>query len=295
MSQLLKMLMFAAGAIVMSQLASASDWSGKNLVVALKPDKDPEAMLAERGALAEFLASELNCKVEVVVPLSAAVISEGLRNGSIDLAYVSATEMAMLEKSGVAELLLANDFGGRTDYDSIWLVKNDAPYSSIEDLEGQPVAFSSRTSTSGFLIPLLDLQKRGKVSGVADLEEFFGRGNAHFGTGYVSAAEMVLSGRAEAAAVSDYVFLGDKHLNGQQKQALRVLQTQGPVPSHILAVSKRISPEDRALLLKALLTLNEPTNTDLRDRLFTASLVEVETDDHLQTIREALRVAGILD
>jgi ABC-type phosphate/phosphonate transport system substrate-binding protein len=44
------------------------------VVVALKPDKDPDKMLAEREALAKALAASLGRPVKVIVPLSAAVI-----------------------------------------------------------------------------------------------------------------------------------------------------------------------------------------------------------------------------
>jgi hypothetical protein len=48
------------------------------LVVALKPDKNPEAMSAERGELARLLTAAVGRPVEVIVPTSAAVISTGL-------------------------------------------------------------------------------------------------------------------------------------------------------------------------------------------------------------------------
>ena len=44
------------------------------LVVALKPDKNPDAMLAEQRALEGFLGERLGGKVRVIVPLSTAVI-----------------------------------------------------------------------------------------------------------------------------------------------------------------------------------------------------------------------------
>jgi phosphonate transport system substrate-binding protein len=134
------------------------------LVVALKPDKDPDAMLAERQGLAAMLSTELKRPVRVIVPLSGAVIVEGLANGTIDVAYVSATDMLNARRSGAATLLLAGEIDGRTWYRSYWLALANKPYASVTDLRGLPIAFSSRTSTSGYIIPLHDLHQRGLIA-----------------------------------------------------------------------------------------------------------------------------------
>jgi len=163
----------------------------------------------------------------------------------------------------------------------------------VEDLKGKPVAFASRSSTSGYLIPLVDLQKRGLIENSRGLEDFFGVGNVWYGTGYVSAVERVLTGEAEAAAVSYYVLDKDKHLSAEQRASLRMLQKQGPVPTHVLAVSSRLTEADRKVLLKAALALNEPADTELRDRVFTSKLVEVDESVHLEPAVQALEVVGL--
>jgi phosphonate transport system substrate-binding protein len=263
-----------------------------DLVVALKPDKNPDAMLAEQRALEGFLGKQLGAKVKVIVPLSTAVIVEGFANGTIDLGYLSATDLARIRTQGTATLLLAGEFAsGTTSYRSYWLTLRDKPYSAIDQLRGKPVAFASRTSTSGFLIPLLDLHQRGLVGADAALESFFGKGNVLFGVGYVSAVERVLSGDAEAAAVSDYVFDQDKHLSSEQRARLRVLQSQGPVPSHVLAVRASLPPADQDALRTALLALNETPHTTLRDRVFTTKVVPVSADEHLRPLAAALPLA----
>lgn len=264
----------------------------EKFVVALKPDKNPEVLRAEKTQLDAFLAARTGRPVETIIPLSATVILEGFANGTIDLGYLSATDLVNARSRGAADLLLAGEFpDGRTAYDSYWVVKKDAPYASIEDLRGKPVAFASRTSTSGFVIPLLDLQKRGLLGEDADPAGFFERGNVFFGVGYVSAVERVLAGEAEAAAVSYYVLDEDKHLAAERRAGLRMLQRQGPVPSHVLAVRASLAPADRAALLAALLGLNEPEHSALRDRLFTTKLVPAEADAHTASLAEALALA----
>lgn len=135
--------------------------AAETLVVALKPDKNPEQMLAERKTLADYLQRALGRPAEVIVPLSAAVILEGLANGTIDLAYLSASDMLNARKAQSADVLLAGEIGGRPEYRSYWVAKAAAPFMKVEDLRGRPIAFSSRTSTSGYVIPHADLVRKG--------------------------------------------------------------------------------------------------------------------------------------
>ena len=255
------------------------------VVVALKPDKDPDKMFSERTALAEALGAAIGRPVKVIIPLSSAVIVEGLSNGSIDLGYLSATDMVNARKINAADVLLVGEIDGQLHYESLWIALADKPYKSIADLRGKPIAFASRTSTSGYLIPLLDLKNAGLIS--TKPEDLFGQGNVWYGTGYMSAIERVLANEAEAAAVSDYVFEKDKHLTPEQKARLKVVDSQGPVPTHVLAISKRLSPDARRQLLKAVQNFSDK-NPTLRDAVFTSRLVECDADAHLLPVVNAI-------
>ncbi|MBX3265571.1 MAG: phosphate/phosphite/phosphonate ABC transporter substrate-binding protein [Acidobacteria bacterium] len=270
-----------------SNTANSNAAAGQKLVVALKPDKNPDQMIAERDAAAKFLSEKLGRPVEVIIPLSAAVINEGFSNGTIDLGYLSGTDLINAKD---AELLLVGEINGKTTYKSYWLSLKEKPYSSVNDLKGKPIAFASRTSTSGYVMPLWDLRQKGLISEKADPEEFFGKGNVFFGTGYVSAVERVLSGEAEAAAVSYYVLDENKHLTDEQRAKLKKVAEQGDVPTHIIAIRKSLSGPERDKLKAALLAMNEGANTELRDNLFTSKLVEAEQEAHLKPLREALAV-----
>ena len=278
---------FAPASATAQNTTAPAVFSLERVVIALKPDKNPELMTQERRRLADFLGARLGRPVEVIIPLSSAVILEGFANGSIDLGYLSATDMINAERIDAATLLLAGEIAGRTDYRSYWVALKDKPYVSVEDLRGRPIAFASRTSTSGFVIPLWDLKQRGLIR-AARPEEFFGAGNVIFGSGYVSAVERVLSGQVEAAAVSYYVLDEDKHLSAEQRARLKKIADQGPVPTHVVAARTSLSAADRAALRAALEALNEPPHTALRDRLFTSKLISVDSVRHLASLRSAI-------
>ncbi len=273
---------------LLTLLLSLSSALAADYVIALKPDKNPDVMLEERKNLAAALAKDLGT-VEVIVPTAGAVILEGLANGSIDAGYLSATDMVHAQRAGAAELLLVGEIDGRRSYSSYWLALAEKPYAAIADLRGKPVAFASRTSTSGFLVPLWDLKTKGLIAN--DPAEFFGEGNVWYGTGYASAVERVLAGEAEAAAVSDYVFEKNKHLTPEQRARLRIVATQGPVPTHVIAVRSGLPSEKRERLKAALVALGT-TQPALRDAVFTSPLVETDAEAHLAPVAQALDFAS---
>jgi phosphonate transport system substrate-binding protein len=259
----------------------------EKLVIALKPDKNPDQMIEERRSLEQYLSGKLDRPVEVIIPISAAVINEGFANGTIDLGYLSANDLI---NATAAELLLVGEINGKTTYKSYWLALKEKPYDKVEDLRGKPIAFASKTSTSGFVMPLWDLRQKGLVSDTNDPEEFFGKGNVFYGTGYVSAVERVLNGEAEAAAVSYYVLDEGRHLNEEQRGRLKKVAEQGDVPTHIIAIRNSIAESEKDQIKKALLAMNDDGNTELRDKVFTSKLVEGDQEQHLRPLKDALQV-----
>jgi len=261
----------------------------REIVVALKPDKDPDLMLEERESLAAFLSPRLGRPVRVIVPLAAAVILEGFANGTIDLGYLSATDLVRAADRGLARMLLMGEIDGKTYYQSYWVTLADHPARSVADLRGQPIAFASRSSTSGFVVPLDHLHRQGLLQPGQQPEAFFGQGKVWFGTGYVSAIERVLAGHAAAAAVSDYVIDQDRHLSAEQRARLRVLAAQGPVPTHVIAVRASLPEGTAALLREAILGADDPAAAGLQARLFSGRLIAGDEASHLQPLREALQ------
>jgi phosphonate transport system substrate-binding protein len=174
------------------------------------------------------------------VPSSSQVIIEGLKGGTIDLAYLSSSDLA--RNRDTASLLLAGEIDGKTTYESYWVALNDAQLESIAELRGKPVCFASRTSTSGFVVPLWDLHKAGSIAEEGHPEDFFGQGNVLFGTGYVSAIEKVLAGRGRRRRRLRTTCSTATSTSADEALLARVLDTQGPVPTHVLATRSDLDP-----------------------------------------------------
>ena len=272
-----------------------SSLSVNSVNIALKPNKNIQAQREDENTLGEALSKRIGIPVKISTPTNKSIIEAGLANKTIDIGYVSSSDAISFADNEVAEVLLAGqhksiDAEGTAYqgayYYSVWLSLKDRPYKNISDLKGKPIAFSSRTSTSGYLVPCWDLIKKGLIQEGGSIEEFFGKGNVFYGSGYVSAVEQVLTGKAEAAAVSYYVFEKDKHLTLDQRSKLKVIQRQGPVASHTFCVRQSLPSRDRELIKDALLKIVEDEPA-LSQSLFGGTLVRVDPIEHLKAPREA--------
>lgn len=276
----------------------------RSLNIALKPNKNVQAQRVDEKSLGKALEKIIGVPVNISTPSNKTIIEAGLANKTIDIGYVSSSDAISFADNQVAEVLVAgqhesvdpqgNNYKGPY-YFSVWLSLKDRSYKNIADLKGKKIAFSSRTSTSGYLIPCWDLIKKGIIPEGGSLKDFFGENNIFFGTGYVSAVEQVLEGKAEAAAVSYYVYEKDKHLELAQREKLQVIQRQGPVASHTFCARMSLSAKDRSIIKDALIQIVED-EPELSQSLFGGTLTSVNASEHLKAPREAqLKVSTLKD
>ena len=80
----------------------------QKVVIALKANKNPASMLAEKADLEEYLSGKLERKVEVIIPTDSSVVVESFRNGTLDLGYLSSTDAARNLAQDTAGILLVH-------------------------------------------------------------------------------------------------------------------------------------------------------------------------------------------
>jgi phosphonate transport system substrate-binding protein len=275
-----------------SASVSGKELSLKKVIVALKPTDNPEKVLAVKDELENFLSDKLKRVVEITIPANTASVTESFRSGKIDVGYLSPSDAARNLELGTASVLLARTEDGNPHYKSIWVCKKGKEYSSIADLENKPIAFTSRSSESGYLIPAWDLANRELVGPGVALTDYFSQ--VLYCNGYASAAKKVLGGEAEAAAIADYTLHDEtKSLSDGEKSQLKTFQEQGPVATDIICIRSSLSSADRKLLKEAFMSMNAD-NPELCNRAFRGKLEVVDEREHLKVILEAIAVQKTL-
>ena len=153
----------AVGTTTLAGAARAQAWKSKypELVFAVIPAENASGVTERYGPFMEYLAKEIGTKVTLRVANDYAAVIEGQRNGSIHLAGYGPASYARAIVTGVKVepfcTTVNND--GTVGYYSVFYVRADSPYKSIEDLKGKNLGLVDPNSTSGNNVPRFALNK----------------------------------------------------------------------------------------------------------------------------------------
>jgi phosphonate transport system substrate-binding protein len=191
------------------------------------------------------------------------------------------------------EIIAVEKRDQKTDYNSLILVAKNSPYKSLKDLKGKKIAFSSQTSTSGYLFPYAELLKTKTVLKPEDLKSYFS--DIVYAGGYDKAMLALSSQQTDAAALSDYAFEGPKaDLYGTDliRKDLRILTKIPGVPTHLIAVSKKVPENIRQKIQTAIFELAKE-KPELLSSVYGAAELVKPTKNHVQRTQEALKLTGL--
>ncbi len=288
--------LLTAGAITLVALGQRSILAQPDKLVIVFPTRaDAKDLKQKAEALAQILSKDLGILVEAVISDETAAV-EALRANRADVAFLSSRAALKADQLAGAKLYLAEvrpKYSGGYTYRSIMVVRQDSPLvpqkstlATLAQLKGKKFAFTSRTSTSGYIFPVGALVKEGLVESPDRLEGFFS--NVFYGDGYSSALQSVLRGQSDACAVSEYT-LGAPYITAEEAKQLRILYAVSGVPAHGIAIDDDLPTPLRERLISALLKLNEGSSNQLFQSLYNATkLVKIDHGKHLQPAQEAL-------
>ena len=280
-------------------LAACSGSDSQQLVIAVQPTATQEELSAQAGELEAFLEDRVEADIEIRFPTSFGGVIESLDFGHANAAFMSAWPASLANKRAEAEVVLAEirevSIGDQKAeepfYFSYWVVPKDSPYNSLEELRGKKAAFPSQLSTSGYVAPLAKLVELGLVQQpeedkAVNPEEFFGE--VLFAGGYSQGWEALKAGQVDVAIIAGDVpaELYDKVLG-----ATKVLEEQGPIPSHAVVFSKDFEDPLRTQLKEALLELGAEEHRELMRKFVSGIFVSFEettTDEHLASLNDFL-------
>lgn len=268
------------------------------LVIAVQPTSTAEQLTSGAQAIETFLEERLpNVDVDIRIPTMYAGTIEALRFGHAQAAFMSAWPAALARTHANAEVALAEirevvvdrEAVERPFYFSHWVVLPGSDVQSLADLRGKRVAFSSQLSTSGFVMPMAKLVEGGLITpgaGEADPRTFFGE--VMFAGGYAQAWEALKAGQVDATVIAGDV---PATLYHTVLDATRIIETQGPIPSHAVVFGESLVEPLRSQLRDALLALGAPEHRDLMRRFISGIFVRFEpttTEAHLASLQSAL-------
>jgi phosphonate transport system substrate-binding protein len=153
----------AAGTLVVAGSAAAQDWKAKypELVMAIVPAENASGTADRFQPFVEYLSKELGTKVTLRVANDYAAVIEGQRNGTIHIAGYGPASYSRAVVTGVKvePFCTTVNSDGTIGYYSVFYVKADSPYKTIEDLKGKNLGLVDPNSTSGNNVPRFVLNK----------------------------------------------------------------------------------------------------------------------------------------
>ncbi len=176
-------------------------------------------------------------------------IVSDLGSDKIQFAAIGAVSFIHARRNhGVVALGMGVNTQGKSTYRSHIVVLPDSPLKKIEDLRGKRLAFGSMTSTQGYLIPRIMLQKNGLR--LEDLATYSYTGS------HQNCADAVLAKRTDACGMQDTLaeWLAEK---GQ----VRILHRSEEYPSSGIVANASVPDAIVAKVRKALFEF-DPTGRD---------------------------------
>ena len=257
------------------------------ITIGFIPVEKADELTPKAEALEQFLESELDVDIELVIPTNYETIIEGMRFGHIDAAFMDTGPAWITHQRTGAEAVLAELVAGKVNYQAtVWALADNDSINSIEDTVGKKVAFTSITGSSGFVRPMGTLVTDGHVNIEGDdivaLEAALAKNfeSYTFAGGYKAALQLLLNENVDVAFGSDIA--PKKYLELEDQLKLRPVTTIGPVPSHVFMVSADMSESTKEALVDALVELNYDENNSILSDLYGAeALVPTTTTMHI--------------
>ena len=216
----------------------AADISGKKelkiLNIALLPTDNSENMKNRYLPLIRHLSEKLKIPYTLMIPKSYEHHLELFRDKKINLALFEGYTFVKANKDFMARALVLRDID--LSYSSLFLVRKESKAKTLQDLKGKKLAFGSRLSTSGHLMPRYFLLKQKIIP-----EDFFAE--ISYSGSPDKSLELLYEGKVEVVSV-DFIRAQKAILGSQNRKAFARQLTQTHVYSdYVWAMQREYSEE----------------------------------------------------
>ncbi len=261
-----------AGAFALVTLAGAAQADDKitEFRIGLLGGENAQDRLRSNECLREKVEELLGVPTKMYAPADYNGVIEGLLGGNLDLAWLGASAYAkiyMTDPEAVEPALIKVNADGSTGYYAIGFARADSGIKSLMDMKGKVFAFNDPNSTSGYLIPSVEIPQ---IIGMP-MDEFFGE--VRFTGGHEQSIVAVYNGDIDASVTwSDGLGAWE---DGYNNGALRKAVDAGIVDmTEMVEIWRsKLIPEGPIVLRKSL-----PGDAKLKVTGLMASLVSMDQE-----------------
>jgi len=234
-----------------------------------------QVSIQEKAPLRDYLTGQMGREVNLVIPTNYNATVEALGNGSLDFAYLGGlTYVKAHRQYGVVPLVQRTS---DLEFHSLFITGSSSAVKSLADLKGKTFAFGDINSTSGHLMPYMELKRAG-INVDADLK--FRYSGSHPAT-----ARAVESGAVDAGALDETVYNSMIAEGKLDKTKVRVFYTSKPFVDYVWVARKETTAEERERFVQAFIGLKEGRDDKVLQVLRGKSFVRAN-DENYSAIRQ---------
>ncbi|WP_299138855.1 phosphonate ABC transporter substrate-binding protein [uncultured Tateyamaria sp.] len=218
------------------------------------------------SCLQGYTEDALGVEVKLFAPADYNGVIQGLLGGTIDMAWLGASSYAatfLQDPEAVEPVLVKVNVDGSIGYHSIGFARTESGITSLDDMKGKDFGFGDPNSTSGYLIPSIEIPEA--TGATMESDDYFGE--VKFTGGHEQTIVAVFNGDIDAG-VTWADGQGDWE-DGYNSGALRKAVDAGLVDMNELTQiwKSKVIPEGPIVLRKALPADVRATMTALVDGL----------------------------
>lgn len=251
--------------------------------VGMIPDAGATQVSSEdKAPLKAYLERTLGRPVNLIIPTNYNATVEALGNGSLDFAYLGGlTYIKAHARYGVVPLVQRSS---DLQFHSYFITSANSGIHSLGDLKGKTFAFGDINSTSGHLMPYLEMRQAG-VDPDTDLKYRY--------TGsHPATAKAVESGAADAGALDETVYNSMVSEGKLDPTKVRVFHTSKPFVDYVWVARKDVDQATQEKFVRAFTSLREGRNNDILQILRGKNFVRASNEEYtiLRLIAQDLKM-----
>ncbi|WP_460272389.1 phosphonate ABC transporter substrate-binding protein [Celeribacter sp. ULVN23_4] len=153
-----KLLAAALATTVLAGAANAQEI--KEFNIGLLGGENAQDRLNSNECLRKYAEDALGVPVKLFAPADYNGVMQGLLGGTIDMAWLGASSYAgvyIQDPDAVEPVLVKINLDGSYGYHSIGFARKESGITSLDDMKGKTFGFGDPNSTSGYLIPSIEI------------------------------------------------------------------------------------------------------------------------------------------
>ncbi|HEY6970494.1 MAG TPA: phosphate/phosphite/phosphonate ABC transporter substrate-binding protein [Candidatus Angelobacter sp.] len=253
------------------------------LNVGMIPDAGAtQVALEDKAPLKAYLERTLGRPVNLVIPTNYNATVEALGNGSLDFAYLGG--LTYIKAHAVYGVVPLVQRSSDLQFHSYFIANANSRIRSLNDLKGKTFAFGDINSTSGHLMPYLEMRQAG-VDPNIDLKYRY--------TGsHPATAKAVESGAADAGALDESVYNSMVSEGKLDPSKVHVFYTSKPFVDYVWVARKDIDQATQEKFVQAFVNLKEGRNDDILKILRGKNFVRANNQEYtiLRLVAQELKM-----